>query len=182
MAGVDTSVGGKHSRARNADLNMIPFIDLLMVTVAFLLITAVWVTNSRLRANALVPGNDRTPDPTKPLDKVLDVSVTSDKFRLAWKSGNDVVSMLDVDRPAVADEPRYRALADRIEAEWKANGSHKDARDAELDQVVLHTDDRTPFKEIAGVMDAIYQTRRDRLDDAGAVASVPAFNVTFAAR
>ena len=30
-----------------AEINMIPFIDLLMCTIAFLLITAVWVTNSR---------------------------------------------------------------------------------------------------------------------------------------
>ena len=47
MAGVDVG-GGRGKRRVNADLNMIPFIDLLMVTVAFLLITAVWTTNSRI--------------------------------------------------------------------------------------------------------------------------------------
>ena len=46
MAGVDVGPQGGHKRATNSDINMVPFIDLLFVTVAFLLITAVWVTNS----------------------------------------------------------------------------------------------------------------------------------------
>jgi len=61
MGGVDVGEGGG-KRSTNADINMIPFIDLLMVTVAFLLITAVWVTNSRINANAQIPG---PPDPSQ---------------------------------------------------------------------------------------------------------------------
>ena len=45
MGGVDVGGGGKGKRATNSDINMIPFIDLLMCTIAFLLITAVWVTS-----------------------------------------------------------------------------------------------------------------------------------------
>ena len=56
MAGVDVGASGGHKRATNSDINMIPFIDLLMVTIAFLLITAVWVTSSRIDTNAEVPG------------------------------------------------------------------------------------------------------------------------------
>ena len=56
MAGVNIGDGGGRKRAMNSDVNMIPFIDLLMCTIAFLLITAVWVTNSRLNADARVPG------------------------------------------------------------------------------------------------------------------------------
>ena len=55
MGGVDVG-GSDKKRATNSDINMIPFIDLLMVTIAFLLITAVWVTNARLKTNAEVPG------------------------------------------------------------------------------------------------------------------------------
>jgi len=43
MGGVDVGEGGGKKRATNSDINMIPFIDLLMCTIAFLLITAVWV-------------------------------------------------------------------------------------------------------------------------------------------
>ena len=38
---------------------MIPFIDLLMVTISFLLITAVWSHMSRINADAQVPGPPR---------------------------------------------------------------------------------------------------------------------------
>ena len=45
MAGVDVGGGGR-KRSANADVNMVPFIDLLLVTVAFLLITAVWIAGA----------------------------------------------------------------------------------------------------------------------------------------
>lgn len=157
---------------------MIPFIDLLMVTVAFLLITAVWVTNSRLDANAQVAGG---PPPLHPCPinhgKVLDLTVKADRFTLAWKLGSDIVSTLDVDRASGPAE-----LARSIASEWRANGSHSEASDAKLDEVILHTDNRVPFKEIVAVMDAVYATRRDVALADGKLASVPAFNVTFAAR
>jgi len=62
--GVDVGDNGeKAKRSTNAELNLIPFIDLLFVTVAFLLITAVWVTSSRLNANSQVPGPVGAPPP-----------------------------------------------------------------------------------------------------------------------
>jgi biopolymer transport protein ExbD len=40
--------GGK--KALDAELNLIPFIDLLIVNICFLLITAVWVQMARRRS------------------------------------------------------------------------------------------------------------------------------------
>ena len=56
MAGVnvDGAKGGR--KALDSEINMIPMIDLLMVTISFLLITAVWVNSSRLESSANVPG------------------------------------------------------------------------------------------------------------------------------
>jgi len=94
MGGVDVGEGGKGKRATNSDINMIPFIDLLMCTIAFLLITAVWVTNSRINADAQVPG---PPDPNKQVDpqtpeKVLHLHVGENDFGLVWKAGATVVA------------------------------------------------------------------------------------------
>jgi len=186
MAGVDAGGGGgRGKRAMNGDINMIPFIDLLMVTVAFLLITAVWVTNAQIKANARVPASTSELPPT-PVEqaKVLDLSVYEGKFVLAWKVGADVVSTRELERPKPAgDVVRYDELARTIEAEWKLNGSHKDPSDPELDTALLHTDNATPFKEIVAVMDALYATRRDRVtDEQGNVEPASAFNMTFAVR
>ena len=62
MGGVNVDSGGKGGRrSLDTEINMIPMIDLLMVTISFLLITAVWVQSSRIDANANVPGVDNSP-------------------------------------------------------------------------------------------------------------------------
>src|SRR5512135_1751325 len=115
MGGVDVGGGGgKHVRAINAELNLIPFIDLLFVTVAFLLITAVWVTNSRLNANAMVPGEANAEPPVPDRSKVLNVIDGPNDFTLAWKSNDDVISEVRLPKPNDAGDPiRYSDLASR---------------------------------------------------------------------
>src|SRR5262245_2507332 len=119
MGGVDVGEGGKGKRATNADINMVPFIDLLMCTIAFLLITAVWVTNSRMNADAQVPG---PPNPEKELtpqtpEKVLNLHINESDFALVWKQGATVVSEVRVPKSAQGDGQliRYPDLAKKIE-------------------------------------------------------------------
>ena len=66
MGGVDVGGGGGGKgkrRATDSEINMIPMIDLLMVTISFLLITAVWVHSQRMQADAQVPGSPPTTPP-----------------------------------------------------------------------------------------------------------------------
>lgn len=42
MAGINVDGGGGGRRSLDSELNRLPMIDLLMVTISFLLITAVW--------------------------------------------------------------------------------------------------------------------------------------------
>lgn len=186
MGGVDVGEGGgKGKRSINADINLVPFIDLLFVTLAFLLITAVWVTNSRINADAQVPG---PPNPDEPLtpqtpEKVLNVQIGVDEFELVWKQGATVISEVKVPKPDVskADIPRYVDLAKKFEEEWKQNGQHKDPADMKLDQAILHTDNRLPFKEIVAVLDALYTPKRE-MKLGNKTETVPAFNMTFSVR
>ncbi len=183
MGGVDVGEGGG-KRSTNADINMIPFIDLLMVTVAFLLITAVWVTNSRINANAQIPG---PPDQSKEItpqtpEKVLNVAIGTDEFTLTWKAGATVTSEVKVPKPTNAgDPPRYPDLAKKFESEWQANGGHKDPSDQKVDQAILHADNRLPFKEIIAVLDALYAPKRE-MKVGPKTQTVPVFNMTFSVR
>src|SRR5471030_1254391 len=98
--GVSVESGGKGGRrSMDSEINMIPMIDLLMVTISFLLITAVWTQMSRIEANAQVPG---PPQPCAdseccvnkdcPQEKKLHVStMDGQKFLLQWKVGGAVV-------------------------------------------------------------------------------------------
>jgi biopolymer transport protein ExbD len=187
MAGVDVGgAGGRGRRSLDSQINMIPMIDLLMVTISFLLITAVWTHMARIGSDANVPGPART-DPTPVAqEKELHVLVPSDdKFVLAWKQGATTIDSVDVPRRDVVvkagsvESVRFPDLADKIATEWKARGQHAGPGDRKFDRAVLHTDDRTEFKVMIGVMDAIYATRRD-LALPGKTEKVPAFNVTFA--
>jgi biopolymer transport protein ExbD len=190
MSGVDVGGGDSKKRQTNTEINMIPFIDLLMVTVAFLLITAVWVTNSRINADAQVPG---PPNPNEQItpqtpEKVLNLHIGENEFGLVWKQGATVVSEIKVPKTSTETEQadrkiiRFPDLAKKIEEEWKQQGGHRDPSDRKLDQCILHSDNRTPFKEIVAVLDALYSPKRDMKFGDGTTKQVPVFNMTFSVR
>ena len=183
MGGIDVgSASGK--KATNAEINMVPFIDLLMCTIAFLLITAVWVTNSRMNVDAQVPGPPtETPVTPVTVEKTLNLHIGENDFALVWKQGATVVSEIHVPKTSQESEGvvKYPELAKRLEQEWQSNANHRDPTDRKLDQAVLHSDNRTPFREIVGVLDALYSTKRTFKMQEGEK-NLPVFNMTFAAR
>jgi len=189
MGGIDVGGGGGGKRKSvDSEINMIPMIDLLMVTISFLLITAVWTHMARINADAQVPGPPR-PDveqeKTEP-EKQLNIEMRDeDKFVLVWKQGSTTVDSIDVPRKDVVTQQgavevvRFPDLAEKIESEWKAKGQHSNPTDRKLDQAILHTDNKTEFKFIIGVIDAVYQTHRD-MQLGPKTEKLPAFNITFA--
>jgi biopolymer transport protein ExbD len=189
MGGIDVGGGGGGKRkSLDSEINMIPMIDLLMVTISFLLITAVWTHMARINADAQVPGPPR-PDveqeKTEP-EKQLNIEMRDeDKFVLVWKQGSTTVDSIDVPRKDVITQQgavevvRFPDLAEKIESEWKAKGQHSNPTDRKLDQAILHTDNKTEFKYIIGVIDAVYQTHRD-MQLGPKTEKLPAFNITFA--
>jgi biopolymer transport protein ExbD len=166
---------------------MIPMIDLLMVTISFLLITAVWTHMARINANVQVPAARPDVAPPHPApEKQLDVQMQSpDKFVLAWKEGNTTIDSIDIPRKDVVTDQgpsqvvRFPDLADKIESEWRAKGQHAAPTDRSVDQAILHTGDQTEFKYVIGVIDAIYRTHRG-MQVGSKTEQVPAFNITFA--
>src|SRR5512143_501572 len=128
MAGVDVGGGGGGKRrSLDSEINMIPFIDLLMVTISFLLITAVWSHMARINADAQVPGPPRPDTEQEKVEpeKILHIEMRQpEKFTLTWKQGAQVVNSFDVARrDDVKDDKgnkvvRYPDLATRIAEEW----------------------------------------------------------------
>lgn len=178
MAGIDTGSSGAR-RDLNRDVPLIPFIDFLLCLVAFLLVTAVWSTQSRLEASALVPGGDERP--TKPTPQ-LHVKVKDQRFELSWLEGGTVLSKVDVPRQAVTVAPgvvQYPALSERARDEWRVRGAHRAATDRTRDVAVVHTDNSLPFGELTAVLDALHAAERDVLEG-GTMTRTPAFAVSFA--
>jgi biopolymer transport protein ExbD len=185
MGGVSVESGGGGRRALDSEINMIPMIDLLMVTISFLLLTAVWSSMGRVNANAEVPGQDTSTVVVQKVEPTLHVDMRSaDKFVLQWKTAGTVARQLEVPRREVVTlegatrVSRYPDLALAAASEWNAAGSHRDLTDGKLDQAVLHTDDETPYGVLIGVIDALYTVQRP-VTVGTTTASRPAFNVTF---
>jgi biopolymer transport protein ExbD len=154
MAGIAVGEGGRRGRkSLDAELNMVPMIDLLMVTIAFLLVTAVWSHMSRMEGSAEVPGSAEWNCPPVPAMALHVDMRAADKFVLSWQEGQKVVRSVDVPRDAAA-------LARAVEREWRTSGVHTSPTDAQRDKAVLHTANDAPFADMVAVMDAIEATRR----------------------
>jgi biopolymer transport protein ExbD len=183
MAGVDVGGGSGKRRAIAADINMVPFIDLLFVTLAFLLITAVWTQAKQIASNAEVPGE---PGPTADAPRrQLEVAVRDDTFELTWREGATVVATSSLPREAVELEGHiaYPELAAALSTQWEEHGvATTDCRKGCQTTAVLRTDDRLPFREVVAVLDALAQRKREATFPDGTRATITAFNTTFSAR
>jgi hypothetical protein len=183
MAGID--VLGRASWSVNTNINMVPFIDLLMVTITFLLITAVWVNqHSRIEANAQVPGSLPT-EQVDPYDVPVDLHVFAheNEFVLAWKQGATVISETRLPRQALSDgDVDHSELASKTGEEFERHGSNKDADSKCCDIAIMHTGNALPFCQLVAMMDAINTTKRPWRDKGGKLQQVPAFKISFAAR
>jgi biopolymer transport protein ExbD len=166
MAGVDVGGGGGGRRTGNFEINMIPMIDLLMVTISFLLITAVWANMTRLKADAQVPGPPRPCEDAsceEKVEKKLHLFTTDGrKFRLEWREGKNVVSTTEVESTpiAAAGVAKFPELATEIQKEWKTTGAHRATDDAAFDRAVIHASNELPYSTLVGVMDAAASPRR----------------------
>ena len=193
MSGVDVGGGGKGKRKNlDSEVNMIPMIDLLMVTISFLLITAVWTHMARLNADAQAPGPKDEPKEEIQQEKQLHIEVKDDVFKLIWKTGGSAESTFEVQRKQcdpsaearscyTCDESRVKpeeCLSAAIVAQWDQNHQHSQKNDIKRDQCILHTDDKLPYMYIVAVIDAVYKKTRP-IDVGGKTVEMPAFNVTF---
>jgi biopolymer transport protein ExbD len=160
---------------------MIPMIDLLMVTISFLLITAVWVHSQRLEANAQVPGTATEPPCTNCQEELrLHVEARDpSKFVLAWRQGATVVRTVDVPRDARPQGVALRALASQVTDEWSSLGKHREATDRQFDRAVVHAANDMRYAELIAVMDAVAQPKR-RFTTNGKAYELSAFDVSFA--
>ncbi len=141
MAGVSTDSGAKGGR-KNVDqqINMIPFIDLLVSLIAFLLMTAVWVQSGALAAQQ--PSNapsERVESTPPPVDQ-LRVELAGGAFRVGTTAA-DITSI-----------PRGAGEFDRLRAALRERRAHLSSN-----EVWVQPDSTVQFNDVARVMDAIYE-------------------------
>src|SRR3954465_12529850 len=142
--GVSVSTGGKGGRkSLSADLNLVPYIDLLTCMVAFLLITAVWTQLARLSAQQKGQGQAGEETPPEVQVKIV-VVVSQEQFNL-------VVGQDQTPIPKKGTDYDFEKLAAELK---KAKDAHPDKND-----VQVASEDQVVFDTLIRTMDAVLTAR-----------------------
>ena len=133
------TIDGKGGRQKpvNAELNLVPYIDLLTCMVAFLLITAVWTQLASLPISQKGPGTDS--DSLLVPDEKIAVVVHDDGFNVIV--GNDQKPV-----PKRAGALDFPALAAELQAVKRAHPGKNDLQ--------VMSDDGIGFDALVRTMDA----------------------------
>lgn len=142
--GVAVQTGGKGGKKPlNAELNLVPYIDLLTCMVAFLLITAVWTQLARLQAQQKGQGQAGEEVPPE-LQVKIAVVVNQEGFNL-------VVGQDQTPIPRKGTDYDFEKLAVELK---KAKDTHPDKND-----VQVASEDQIKFDTLIRTMDTLITAR-----------------------
>jgi biopolymer transport protein ExbD len=141
MGGI--SVGGGHGGKKSVDseIPLIPFIDLLLCCVMFLLVTAVWNQLARLNANQQQPGQ-QAPNEPPPEEKIkVILQVQSSGFIIASTAGDRI------EIPKSGDAYDMEALREKLQERKRLEPNRKD--------LVVAPEDGVKYSDVIASMDMV---------------------------
>ena len=140
---VSIGPGKSNKKPLNAELNLVPYIDLLTCMVAFLLITAVWTQLARLSASQ--KGQGQAGEETPPEQQVnIVVVVNQEGFNL-------VVGQEQTPIPKKGEQYDFEKLGAELK---KVKDAHPDKND-----VKVASEDQIKFDTLVRTMDAALTSR-----------------------
>ena len=141
MGGISVGEGSGGKKSVNSDIPLVPFIDLLLCCVMFLLVTAVWNQLARLDANQQQPGQ-AAPDDPPPEEKIKVVlQVQSDKYVIASTAGDrDEI-------PKVGDKYDTEALRNKLVDRKRLEPNRRD--------MVVAPEDGVAYTDVVQAMDLV---------------------------
>lgn len=141
MGGIN--VGGGHGGKKSVDseIPLVPFIDLLLCCVMFLLVTAVWNQLARLDANQNQPGQ-QAPNEPPPEEKIkVILQVQANGFVLASSAGDRI------EIPKSGDTYDMEQLREKLQERKRLEPNRKD--------LVVAPEDGVQYKDVVASMDMV---------------------------
>ena len=142
MGGIAVGGGGSGKKSVDSEIPLVPFIDLLLCCVMFLLVTAVWNQLARINASQQTP-SENAPEDTPPPeeDKIkLFLRVRADGYSIESTAGDKTPI------PKKKGEYDLAQLEEKLEAKKKQDPSRKD--------IIVAPEDGVAYQEIIKAMDA----------------------------
>ena len=144
MASIETGGGGSTKKPVNQEIPLIPFIDLLLCCVMFLLATAVWNQLAAMNANQQVPGQASTEDAPPEDEKVkLILQVRNSGYVLGSSAGESI----DIRKRVVADQREFDV--DELKAklaQWKQAWDNRE-------DLIVAPEDGVRYEDVIVAMD-----------------------------
>ena len=141
MGGINTGGGGHGGKkALDSEIPLIPFIDLLLCCVMFLLVTAVWNQLARIEANQNTPGKPQQGDPPPPKVKLI-LQVQASGYTLASSAG-DRLSI-----PKQNDKYDVSELVAKIQDRRRLEPNRKD--------IIVAPEDGVEYADVVQAMDIV---------------------------
>ncbi|MBL8682015.1 MAG: biopolymer transporter ExbD [Myxococcales bacterium] len=123
------------------NINMVPFIDLLVSLIAFLLMTAVWVQSGTLEAQQ--PAGAPTAD-SQPQQE------PQEQLKIFIKAGEIAIGMSQADQQSIANGPQqWDQLRAKLREKRNANRQQR--------EVWLQPEPVVNYNTIIRVMDVVYE-------------------------
>jgi biopolymer transport protein TolR len=143
--GMDLGSGGRSRRKPlDAAINLVPFIDLMAVTISFLIMTAVWTQVSRLQVT-----QSGGPPSAMRGDKALELIV------LVTERGYAI----SADRAPYAEIPKLAGRYDVSALDQKLKALHANFPDQR--QVTVEVEDRVRYLDLVNAIDACVGNKLD---------------------
>lgn len=140
--GMDLGGGGKGKKPLDTNINLVPFIDLMAVTIVFLIMSAVWTQLGRLQVSQQGQSTEESTPPANPLQPIT-VLITENELKISVGG-----SMID-------PIPMTRDDKQRLDVTKLTDQLKKMKQDQpEQNSITLSTEDAVRYEDLVRVIDA----------------------------
>lgn len=142
MGGINVGGGHGGKKAVDSEIPLIPFIDLLLCAVMFLLVTAVWNQLARIAANQQMPGQQAPEDQPPPEERVkLILQVQSSGFVLASTAGDRIQI------PMNGEQYDLEELRNKLQERHRLEPNRRD--------IIVAPEDGVRYENVVEAMDVV---------------------------
>ena len=142
MAGISTGGGGGGKKSVDSEIPLVPFIDLLLCCIMFLLVTAVWNQLARINAEQKTPSANTPLDTPPPEEEKVKLYLRIDEAGYAIESTAGDKTPI----PKVKGEYDLSKLKKKLAERHKIEPTRED--------IIVAPKDGVKYKDIVNAMDA----------------------------